>query len=405
VRGPGVVEPLDARSAIVLLPPLCPGCGVPRSARELVIVHDASIDDGPALGPTLAEAVKVIPEHCRSTSTARGLLLFLRDVALLGVAVGLLVYTDNPLGLLLGWALAGVVISALFVVGHDAAHGALFSSRNLCHLVGQLAMLPSLHPMETWAYGHNRVHHTFTACRDFDFVWHPTSGAEYARWSLLRQLRHRLEWSVFGAGVYYAREIWWGKIMRGTAPARLTATFRRERIGVLVFFLLESAALGLMGWAAYGSVPGMVWMWVKVFAVPWMLWNAIIGWTVYLHHIHPQIAWHSRGQWRKFRSQVDATTTLRMPRWAEFFAHNIFFHVAHHVDPRIPFYHLPEATRALQRQYGTRVREERYRYRDYVEVTRRCKLYDFEAGSWHDYYGRSTPLPQDARTAGVVTAD
>lgn len=352
--------------------------------------------DAPA-GPTLSEAVKAIPVHCRTKSTARGLLLFARDVALLAVADSVLIATDNPFFLVFAWALAGLVIASLFVIGHDAAHGALFESWRMCHVVGQLAMLPSLHPLETWAYGHNRVHHTFTACRDFDFVWHPTTSAEFERMSPWRQRLHRVEWSVYGAGLYYARVIWWGKIMRGQASVRTGAVFRRERLGILAFFVLMSAGLFALGQSVYGSVAGAVWMWTKVFLVPWMLWNAIIGWTVYLHHIHPQIAWYPRGQWRKFRSQVDATTTLRLPRWAEFFSHNIFFHIAHHVDPRIPFYNLPEATKALEARYGARVREVRYRYRNYVEVTRRCKLYDFEATSWVDYDGRSVPMPADAR--------
>jgi len=353
----------------------------------------------------LAEAVKAIPSHCRSTSTSRGLLLFARDVALLAAAVGLLIATDNPIALVVGWALAGLLTASLFVIGHDAAHGALFESRRLNLVIGQLAMLPSLHPCETWAYGHNRVHHTFTACRDFDFVWHPTTSAEFRQMSPLHQLLHRIEWSVYGTGLYYARVIWWGKIMRGQAPARLAGTFRRERLGILVYFLLLTATLLAVGWTAYGSVAGALWMWTKVFLVPWMLWNAIIGWTVYLHHIHPQLPWHSRGQWRKFRAQVDGTTTLRLPRWAEFFSHNIFFHVAHHVDPRIPFYHLPEATRALQARYGARVREVRYRYRDWVEVTRRCKLYDFEAVRWLDYDGKATaPMPAASPGGGSAAA-
>jgi acyl-lipid omega-6 desaturase (Delta-12 desaturase) len=372
-------------------------------ATDAAAATDAA--DGTAAdlaGPTLAEAVRLIPVRCRTPSTARGLLLFGRDVGLLVVAGAVLVRSDNPLALLAGWALGGLVIAALFVIGHDAAHGALFRSRRLCHVVGQLAMLPSLHPFETWAYGHNRVHHTFTTCRDFDFVWHPTTRAEYERLSLAWKLVHRIEWSVVGAGLYYARVIWWGKIMRGTAPGRLTATFRRERRGIACYFVLLSAALVAAGWSTYGSVTGAVWMWIKVFAVPWMAWNAFIGWTVYLHHIHPEIQWFSRGQWRKFRAQVDGSTTIRLPRWAEFFAHNIFFHVAHHVDPRIPFYHLPEATRVLRKRYGGRVREVRYRYRDYVAVTRRCKLYDFETSSWLRYDGTSRPVPPEVRAPGAA---
>ena len=315
----------------------------------------------------------------------------------------MLFWSNHLLLLIAGWALAGLSISALFVIGHDAAHGALFRSRRLCHVVGQLAMLPSLHPYEAWAYGHNRIHHAFTTCQDYDFVWHPISPGA-VRGVLTRRKAappHRVV-GLRSRRLLRAQRLV-GKADVGGGTRRFAAMLRRERFLMLGVGVLASAVVGSMAFVVHGSLGAAAWTWVKVLVIPWLIWNTLIGWAVYLHHIHPEIGWHPRGQWRKFRGQVENTTTLRFPRWAEFFAHNIFFHAAHHVEPRIPFYNLPEATRVLQDRYGTSVREAPYRHRDYVEVTRRCKLYDFDAAVWLDYDGRSALRPSREH-AGTLPA-
>ena len=86
---------------------------------------DAVIETPTGLKPVL----DVIPEHCYERSTARGLLLFLRDVVIFGLAVWGLLSTNNPLLLIPLWALAGITVAGLFVIGHDASHGALLDSR------------------------------------------------------------------------------------------------------------------------------------------------------------------------------------------------------------------------------------------------------------------------------------
>jgi len=60
-------------------------------------------------------------------------------------------------------------------------------------------------------------------------------------------------------------------------------------------------------------------------------------------------------------------------------------HVPHHVDMRIPFYHLPEASEAIRAHFGDVVRERSYGLRDYLRATRACKLYDFSARRWTGY--------------------
>ena len=79
-------------------------------------------------------------------------------------------------------------------------------------------------------------------------------------------------------------------------------------------------------------------------------------------------------------------TILRMP-WIvnRLWFHNIFVHVPHHVDARLPFHQLPKAAAAIARAYPDTVRSSRVSLREYLRTTRACKLYDFEAGHWLPY--------------------
>ena len=48
--------------------------------------------------------------------------------------------------------------------------------------------------------------------------------------------------------------------------------------------------------------------------VPWAIFVWLIGFTVYVHHVDPDIKWWTRKEWTQFHGQMDSTTILRMPR-------------------------------------------------------------------------------------------
>jgi omega-6 fatty acid desaturase (delta-12 desaturase) len=371
---------------------------VSRAASD-ALAPAVDVDAAPVRSPSLGAVAAEIPAACYERPTWRGLLAVGRDLALLAALVVLLLNTDQLWLLLPAWLLTASTISGLFVLGHDAAHGALFRQRRLNQVVGQLAMLPALHARSVWSYGHNRIHHAFAACEGLDFVWHPLTPAQFARLAGWQRLLHRIEWSAVGSGVYYLRAMWWGRIVRGTAPAGQGAAFRRDRIIVAGFAVGVSAALLGFGWRV-GGAGGALWCWVKVFAVPWLLWNWAIGWAVYIQHIAPDVHWQPRRGWSKFAGQVEGGTVHVLPGWINLFWHNIFLHVPHHVDPRVPYYHLPRAAAALRARWPQPLRERRYRLRDYVRTTRRCKLYDFHCGTWLTYRDGSV-----VRGAAALTAD
>jgi hypothetical protein len=210
---------------------------------------------------TLAEVIRIIPESCYEHPTWKGLAYLARDLAVYAAVLVALAATDSWWLLVPLWALSALVVSGLFIIGHDAAHGALFESKRLCYGVGQLAMLPSLHVYEAWVLGHNRLHHGHTVREQMDFVWHPLSPEQYAALSPLGKLRHRVEWSLLGSGLYYLRDVWWNKMMRLEPPAKLASAIHRD--WWIVVCLAAAATLGLLslGWASYGSVGGAIWMW------------------------------------------------------------------------------------------------------------------------------------------------
>jgi omega-6 fatty acid desaturase (delta-12 desaturase) len=346
---------------------------------------------------SLKPVLEVIPEECYDNPTARGLGYFARDVVMYGVLLFALFSTDKIYFLIPLWIVISIVVGGLFVVGHDAAHQSLFKSKRLNGIIGRLSFLPSLHVFEAWVLGHNRVHHGHTVKAQFDFVWHPVTAEEYANLSRRGRFMHRVEWSVLGYGVYYGRTVWWEKMMSFEPPKRWAQAIKRDTL----FLKSVTGVIGIgmlaLGWWQYGSVLGAIWMLTKLGVVPFIGFCYVIGMIVHIHHIDADINWHERKHWTKFRGQVEGTTIIHSPWWVEFFLHWILEHSPHHVDMRIPMYHLKEAGAAIAEHFP--VPERKLRVRDIFANSRACKLYDFETRQWMTYREARAMLVEAAPAA------
>ena len=345
------------------------------SNTPLVATKAPTTDQPTGLKPVL----DVIPERCHERSTSRGLGLVARDLLLYSAAVAGLIMFDSVWVTVVLWFVAGLAVAGLFVLGHDAAHEALFDSRRLNRVVSRLTMLPSLHAVEVWVFGHNRVHHGHTLRQGMDFVWHPLTVEQYQALGPFLRLRHRFEWGPFGSGAYYLREVWWNKMVRFTPPARHARAMRLDQA------LVASFAIGTLALALALEGTGGFWIWFKVLVVPFLIFCQLIGWVVYVHHIAPEIRWWPRREWNRFRGQVEGTTVIWGPPGWDLFFHWIMVHVPHHVDMRIPCYRLPMAARAIAEAFPDDIVEHPIRLRDYMHSVRACKLHDFETGIWSRY--------------------
>jgi len=346
---------------------------------------DKDFDQASGKPRNLGPVLKIIPPECYDNPTWKGLAYIARDVSVYALALFALTRTDTWYWLIPLEIVAGFIVAGLFVLSHDIAHGSLFQSKKLSDFLGRATMLPTLHVYEAWAYGHNRVHHGHTVRQQFDFVWHPLTVEDYEKLTPLQKLRTKLEWSWAGASFYYGREIWWNRIINWEAPPKWKEQVDKDRR--LLFAYIGGFALFCLalGFSTYGTLAGALWMVVKLFVIPSWIFIHMIGWTVYVHHINPEIKWFSRRDWNPFHGQMEGTTVWLMGPLLNFFWHNIFVHIPHHVDMRIPFYNLPKAEEAIKKNFPDDVKEVRLSPALYVQTTKVCKLYDFEKQQWLPY--------------------
>jgi len=343
--------------------------------------------DAPIVSRTdsLNDVRAIIPAPCYERSARRATVALAQAVLLWVAPVVALAFTHTWWLTVPLWLLAGLAVSGLFVLGHDASHGALLDSRKANRLIAQVCMAPSVHVEAAWDLGHNRIHHGYTTREGFDFVWHPLTTEQYRELGTLKKLQHRLEWSWLGSGAYFMRSVWWDKMWRFTAPGKRHDAIVRDKV------TLTSAIVLLVGgvatWAALtDGLWAAIWMPIKLFVVPFLLFLHIMGFTVYVHHVAPDIRWWPRKEWSQYRGQMESTTILKIPTiMNRLWFHNLFVHVPHHVDVRIPFHQLPDAAKAIAAAYPSTVRSGRLSLRDYVRTTKGCKLYDFTAGTWLTY--------------------
>ncbi len=306
--------------------------------------------------------------------------------------VGVVLISALWLKLLLG-AAAGFMIGRLFILGHDACHMSFTPNRKLNQWLGRIAFLPSLTPYSLWDVGHNVVHHGYTNLKGVDFVWEPRSVEEFAALPAWRRTLERIYRSGWAPWLYYLVEIWWLKMYfpsKERMPTRRSA-FMWDGLLVTAVAAMWSAALL---WAAQLTHQSAWLLWSTGFLLPFIFWNGMIGFVVYVHHTHTSVAWYDdKNIWAKAQPFVSTTVHLTFSKGVGALLHHIMEHTAHHVDMSIPLYHLKQAQQLLEHALPDRIVIQRFSWKWYFETAQRCKLYDFKARCWLDFAGKQTAAP------------
>ena len=283
------------------------------------------------------ERVALAPVHGRRLAWL-AVLMALEVALYIGLSIGIVTLPDaiKPL------ASAGLalVIGRLFLRGHNACHGTLFASPLANRIAGRLLFLPSYTAYRLWDLAHNRIHHAFTHFRALDYMWRPMSPAKFRSAPPRRRTLERAYRSIPGHGLYYFCEIYCRKLIvpsRRFVPER-RAAYWRDTLAVGGFLALQ---LGFYVTAAVITQQNVAWVLATALLLPFALWNAMIGSATFLCHTHPGSAWFDDlDEWHAARPKLRDTVQL-MP--------NVL-----------------------------------------LDVSRCCKLYDYDAHRWLDFEGRVT---------------
>lgn len=322
--------------------------------------------------------------------TTKAILLLLADIAIWFALLAGVVMIENLLVKIILGNLAGFWIGRLFILGHDACHQSFTPHRELNKLLGRIAFLPSLTPFSLWEVGHNVVHHGQTNLKGFDFVWAPASVAEFRAMPVWRQNLERFYRSGWGPVVYYLVEIWWSKMYfpNKKVMSSTRKVFLRDSWLVSVF---AAVWIGSLSYLAVTTGQSILTLLICGFVIPYLFWNGMIGWVVYVHHTHTSVSWYDKkAEWMKAQPFVSTTVHLTFQRHFGAVLHHIMEHTAHHVDMGVPLYQLQEAQSKLEELLPGRIIVQPFTWKWYFETAKLCKLYDFENKYWLDFDGNKT---------------
>ena len=229
--------------------------------------------------------------------------------------------------------LAAGFLVRVFVIFHDCAHGSLMPSRRANQLVGTILGLLVLSPFTRWRHDH-AVHHATAGDLDRrgvgDIV--TLTVTEYRARSWRGRLGYRLTRNplvMFGLGPIFAMIIGPRIVAKGARPRMRNSVLATDAM----LAALLAAAVWLIGWQHF----------LIVWAPAAMLAGSAGIWLFYVQHQFEDAYWQNGDAWSYDDAALQGSSHLKLPAVLRFFTGNIGLHHVHHLNAKIPNYHLPRA--------------------------------------------------------------
>ncbi len=241
------------------------------------------------------------------------------------------VFTGILPRLLLG-LLAGLLMARLLVIYHDFQHEAILKGSWIASVIMKSIGIFTLTPSSIWDESHEYHHHNNSKFSTFVLGSFPTlSTATYRDLSSFQQFKYRL--------IRHPLMIVFAYIPIFLVSFCLWPFFENPRrywdcgVAVIVHGLAAYLLWTFGGWLAllYGLL------------VPSLVTFSLGGYIFYAQHNFPEVVLQRNEDWDYFDAALQSSSFIRMNVVMRWFTANIGFHHVHHVNPRIPFYKLPQA--------------------------------------------------------------
>jgi bifunctional Delta-12/omega-3 fatty acid desaturase len=138
--------------------------------------------------PDIQTIRNAIPKHCFEPSALRSLSYVVRDVIMVGslgwAATTYIPTIEDATLRAVAWAVYGYIqglfCTGIWILGHEAGHGAFSKHALLNDVVGWLTHSSLMVPYFSWKYSHHR-HHRFTGHMEKDMVFVPKTREEHEK--------------------------------------------------------------------------------------------------------------------------------------------------------------------------------------------------------------------------------
>jgi omega-6 fatty acid desaturase (delta-12 desaturase) len=240
---------------------------------------------------------------------------------------------------------AGFVVR-IFIIQHDCGHGSFFHSRRANDLVGALCSVVTLTPYLNWRRQHARHHGNWNNLdrrnSGADIYSTCLTTSEYAALPKWKRLKYRVSCNAIVSLIVLPPLVF---LLLYRVPFDTPQSWRIEHWSVHLTNLMLILLYGFLGLTL--GIPE-----VLLVQLPISILAAVFGvWLFSLQHRFEGTLWARQGAWNAVAASLHGSSYLKLPPILQWFTGSIGYHHVHHLNSRIPNYHLqecPDAIPALQ---------------------------------------------------------
>jgi omega-6 fatty acid desaturase (delta-12 desaturase) len=236
---------------------------------------------------------------------------------------------------------AGLVVR-IFVIQHDCGHGSFFRSRRANDALGMICSVITLTPHMHWRRQHAGHHSNWNnldrRSSGIDIYSSCLTVTGYRALAPVRRLLYRLVYNPLVSSVLLPPLVF---LFFYRVPFDTPQTWMRERRAVYATNCMIGTVL-----VALGLLVGFERM--LIVQLPIMVIASIAGaWIFSVQHRFETALWQRQAQRSIETASLRSSSYLRLPRVLQWFTASIGFHHIHHLNPRVPNYHLQDCHKAI----------------------------------------------------------
>ena len=220
----------------------------------------------------------------------------------------------------------------IFIIQHDCGHQSFFKSRRVNDIIGFISSFFSTIPYRYWSRMHS-IHHAHNGQFEYRGLGdiHFLTTEEYrmlSKWKRLkyRIFRHPIVLFLVAPIVYLSVALRY-PLVRLKGWKRIRWSHLINNLLLLVVFTVLAMLLG--------------WKKLVLIHIPILLFFGIIAfWFFYVQHQQEENYKESKEKWDHLVASIRGSTCYKLPKLFQWLTGNIGFHHIHHLNSRIPNYHL-----------------------------------------------------------------
>jgi acyl-lipid omega-6 desaturase (Delta-12 desaturase) len=232
--------------------------------------------------------------------------------------------------------LAGLVAVRMFVLYHDHQHGAILRRSRAARILMSLYGILTLNPPSPWNRSHNHHHANNSKLLGASIGSYPIMTVEaFARAGRWKRFQYALARHPLTIFMGYLTVFLYGMTLR---PFLLNP---RQHLDCAAALGLHGALIAMCALLDPAAL-------LFTLGLPLFVASALGAYLFYAQHNFPDAKFHPRGEWELPIAALESSSYMDLSPLMHWMTANIGYHQVHHLNPRIPFYRLPEAMASIK---------------------------------------------------------